>query len=202
MMMTYHFRLRSRPLYLLIRKTVNNDYYISDRGFLIAVPNDIHGLERDKIIKSGKHLKPWLETTKAYPGHILVIRIGGERLVLKNEVIKAFTNKKVVKHWQIQHKDGNPENCKLNNLVFIPLEECDKYKGTSRIVVTLKNKSVVTYKSVAEAAEALFVTERTLYNFIYKKVKRSVLHETVSKIVMLKSKKSNLSLEEIKNKEK
>lgn len=202
MMMTYHFRLRSRPLYLLIRKTVNNDYYISDRGFLIAVPNDIHGLERDKIIKSGKHLKPWLETTKAYPGHILVIRIGGERLVLKNEVIKAFTNKKVVKHWQIQHKDGNPENCKLNNLVFIPLEECDKYKGTSRIVVTLKNKSTVTYKSVAEAAKALFVTERTLYNFIYKKVKRSVLHETVSKIVMLKSKKSNLSLEEIKNKEK
>ena len=202
MMMTYHFRLRSRPLYLLIRKTINTDYYISDRGFMIAVPNDIHGPERDKIIKSGKHLKPWLETTKSYPGHILVIRIGGKRLVLKNEVIKAFTNKKVVNHWQIQHKDGNPENCKLNNLVFIPLEECDKYKGTSRIVVTLKNKTVVTYRSVAEAAEALFVTERTLYNFIYKKVKRSVLHETETKIVMLKSKKSNLSLEEIKNKEK
>lgn len=190
MMMTYHFRLRSRPLYLLIRKTINTDYYISDRGFMIAVPNDIHGPERDKIIKSGKHLKPWLETTKAYPGQVLVIRIGGKRLILKNEVIKAFTNKKVVNHWQIQHRDGNPENCKLNNLVFIPLEESDRYKGTSRIVVTLKNKSIVTYGSVSEAAEALFVTERTLYNFIYKKVKRSVLHETVSKIVMLKSKQS------------
>lgn len=205
-MMTCHFRLRSRPLHLLIRKSRNNDYYISDRGYILSVPNEIHGAERDRIIKSKKTiLKPSIIKTKAYPGAMAVIRINNKRLILKNEVIKAFTNKKVMNYWQVQHKDGNPENCSLNNLIWISQDEMNIYQGTTSLVVYFKNKRIQEFKSVEEAADKLFVSRTTLYRFIYGKAKNSSLNENIERIEVLKprkSKKSNLSLEEIKHKEK
>lgn len=47
-----------------------------------------------------------------------IARISGGSILVADEVLKAFTNKKIYYSNKIIYKDGNPENCSLENLDY------------------------------------------------------------------------------------
>ena len=179
------FRLRARTLHLLIRSTSSKDYYVTDRGNIISVDSSVSGEARRKKLELAEPRKARLKPTSAYPGIIKTVRVGKEDIVLKKEIVKAFTNCGNLHHYQIQHKDGNPDNCALNNLVVYDLKEASSFKRMGKLVVFYKDGRIETYGSYNACADALFVNRRTLNNYLHDRNNKSVINETVAKIQVI-----------------
>ena len=179
------FRLRATPLHLLIRTTSNKDYYITDRGNIIGIDVKTIGEKRRKQLDSCSTRKHRLKPTSKYPGQIKTVRIGKEDLIVKVEVVKAFTNCKIVESYQIQHKDGNAANCALNNLVVYDLDEAEQFKKMGKLIVFYKNGVVKTFGSHQECADALYVSRRALNNYMKNRTSKSVISDQVAKIEII-----------------
>lgn len=169
------FHLSSRVSYQLIGRSGKRDWYVTDRGRVIAIPSGLREKERGAAMRRAPFCRPKARKTKEKPGRVMVVRVGSKRYVLKRLVLRSFVGIDVGETWRIQHRDGNPENCALNNLILYSREEAERLGLGSRwkIEVEFNDGRTVIYRSLAECSKALYCDRSTLYDYLHGRVKDS-----------------------------
>lgn len=119
-----------------------------------------------KALKESK-VKPYLKRGRA------TITLNGKEYILKNLVASKFI-KSYKKGDCVELIDGDPFNCHIRNLRIYSKSEHGKRNGhlaTSKKIIV----NGVEYRSIRECAKALHVSYQTLYDYLNKKFKNSVL---------------------------
>ena len=177
------FLLKSRTLYTLIGSNSSTDYYLSDRGQVFGLPIGLDEKARAEAIKTAvpKQLR-----LKSGSEPIACFDIRNERfhkeIIIKIAVIETFTRYRVNYSTQVQHKNGNPLDCSINNLVLYTEEEAKKFRHGKKIILHFKNGKVEKFNNATSAAKTLYVDRKTLTSYLTGKTQSSCIEDQVEKI--------------------
>lgn len=177
------FLLKSRTLYTLIGSNSSTDYYLSDRGQVFGIPIGLDEKARAEAIKTAvpKQLR-----LKSGSEPIACFDIRNERfhkeIIIKIAVIETFTRYRVNYSTQVQHKNGNPLDCSINNLVLYTEEEAKKFRHGKKIILHFKNGKVEKFNNATSAAKTLYVDRKTLTSYLTGKTQSSCIEDQVEKI--------------------
>lgn len=163
----------------LFKVTPQKLYYISNSGkigFIEAIE-----LRKRKGVMD-ESLIHWIEPKTLVRGQkrLSYVIVEGTKRMVKKLVAYAFIPDYSDEDTIIEHKDGNYENCDVRNLLILNRHKIlslkAKKRKTTEIVVRKKGEEVwKTYNSIKEAAEALFVFNDTLANYLNRKTRNSIL---------------------------
>lgn len=145
-------------------------YYVTNAGSLIKISK-----KTSRSFNIEGHLKH----------NVLIVKIGERQLSLKKLVVDKFSKFKFPNYYCIGHKDKNPNNCSLKNLYAYSYTNHGKKTGwmsKSKPVAVVLGGVPRVYRSVREAAKALYVSYQTLLDFLNGSVKSSVLKGMEDKI--------------------
>jgi len=137
------------------------------KRFVYKIGND------GSVIKCSKKLYRESKATPYMKRGKLAVKINQKEYLVKHLVAKVFI-KGYRKSMSVCHKDGNPKNCAVDNLLVLTKEELGKITGgDSRRKPVMAN--CVEYYSVRDCAKALNCSYQTLLDYLAGKVKNSVL---------------------------
>ena len=138
-------------------------YFACTDGFILRVLKSTYQEERVKVYK---------RRGKAYG------KVNQKDIPIKHLIAKAFI-KGYKKGNIVECIDGNPMNCRLDNLRIITKQEFGKKTGGKGnnipIVVTFPDDSEQEFPSIRSAARALFVSYQTVIDILNGKYKNTVL---------------------------
>jgi len=156
-------------------------YYISTKG---AVGFIVKSELKDKGNRMDERLIQWLKTTTIIRNKqpLITVVINSERYVIKNLMAKHFIKQYNAKEHIVDHRDQNYQNNAILNLMLVSRKKrlSDKAKGRKTMIIGVRNKfeSQWTYHhSIKQAADALFVFNDTLANYLNRKTHYSVLQD-------------------------
>lgn len=123
-------------------------------------------------------------------GHIkdgdMVIKIGNGKAVLGKHLIAKYFYRNYHPGLCIQLIDGNPRNINIDNMRFYTLKHHGKLTGhlanSKAVIIKDFKKDPIRYRSVREAAKALYCSYQTLSDYLNGSVRRSVLNKWGRKI--------------------
>lgn len=177
------FCLKSRTLYTLIGSNNSTDYYLSNRGQVFGIPI---GLDEKARVEAIKTAVPKQLRLKSGSEPIACFDIRNERfhkeIIIKIAVIETFTRYRVNYSTQVQHKNGNPLDCSINNLVLYTEEEAKKFRHGRKIILHFKNGKVEKFNNATSAAKTLYVDRKTLTSYLTGKTQSSCIEDQVEKI--------------------
>lgn len=125
------------------------------------------------VIKCSKKLYRESTSTPYIKDGKMAVKINGKEYYVKHLVAKAFIDG-YKKGAPIIHKDGNPKNCSIDNLMLITKTELGRITGgDSRRKAVIVNGTE--YYSVRECAKHLYCSYQTVLDYLAGKVKSSVL---------------------------
>ena len=118
---------------------------------------------------------------------LLSIVIDSDRKIVKNLMAKHFIEGYKFKDHIVDYRDDNYLNCKLSNLMLVSRHKrlSDKAAHRRTMIIAVKKKfegQWTHYRSIKEAAEALYVFNDTLANYLNRKTHYSVLQDYDFKI--------------------
>lgn len=173
--------------YQLIAESSQTDYYLTDRGEVLAVPSGLPQEERKRAIRSAAPKQLRIKSQKSAPYKIAVYDLPDgdhhKEIIVKIAVVEHFTRVKVKYAYQLQHKNKNPLDCSLNNLVFYSLEEAKHLRSGSHVTVFFEDGKIQRYANLKAAAKALFVSRTALQAFMNGDVNNSCLRSKVRKVI-------------------
>lgn len=178
------FCLSSKTAYQLIYRSKKRDWYVTDRGNVLSIPTGLGEKERGRALTAAPFKNPRRKKIRQKPGAMMVIDIGNRHWPLKALVVNCFTKHEVAEPYRIQHKDGNPANCSLNNLILYTAEEA-REAGLMRkwkIEARMKDGTTVIFKTLGQCAKELYCDRSTLYDYLHGKVRDSCLNGRVESI--------------------
>lgn len=161
-------------------------YYISTRGKI--------GFIWKKQLKANKgkmdeRLINWIEPKTIIRNNqpLLAAVIDSDRMVIKNLMAKHFIKGYNFKDHLVDYRDGSYLNCSLLNLMLVNKHKrlSDKASDRRTMLIAVKKKFEGQwnhYRSIKEAAEALYVFNDTLSNYLNHKTHYSVLQDYEFKI--------------------
>lgn len=180
------FRLSSRIAYCRLISTHNYDYYITDRGYVIAIHSNLTEKEMIRELAIAKPLPIYLKAIKSKPYLLAYTNIKTDKsyieIMLKQAVIECFTRCKIKYSFQIQHLNEDVTNCKLNNLIVYSVDEAKKFRKGHEVIIHFKDGRIETYSNISAAAKALFVSRNALINFKDGIANNSCLANLITKI--------------------
>lgn len=139
-----------------------------------------------QIFKAGSNgiiIRAWIKTMREdcvkpfMKNNIAYVKIAGKTMILKSIIAECFIPG-FRKGDRVICKDGNEFNCALDNLKVITKSEQGRntgYLSRSIPVQITINGDVIEYRSISEAAKALYISDETLRQFLYGKINKSVL---------------------------
>ena len=177
------FLLKSRTLYMLIGSNNSTGYYLTDRGQILGIPIGLDDRARADAISKARPKQLRIKH-QSEPVACFDIRNGNQHreIVIKIAVIESFTRYKVNYSSQIQHKDNNPLNCSINNLVLYSEDEAKKFRKGRKIILHFKNGRAEKFSNMSSAARMLYVDRKTLASYIEGKTQNSCIEDQVEKI--------------------
>lgn len=177
------FLLKSRTLYMLIGSNNSTGYYLTDRGQILGIPIGLDERARADAISKARPKQLRIKN-QSEPVACFDIRNGNQHreIVIKIAVIESFTRYKVNYSSQIQHKDNNPLNCSINNLVLYSEDEAKKFRKGRKIILHFKNGRAEKFSNMSSAARMLYVDRKTLASYIEGKTQNSCIEDQVEKI--------------------
>ena len=118
----------------------------------------------------------------------LIVIINKKTYRLRCLVAKYFSEE-YKEGMSVLHKDGNPYNCKIENLIICDKKTAGKLTGglsnSKKIIVTDKETGECkTYNSIIEFCRKNYISQRAFYDWKQGRVKKSILQRY--KIVELK----------------
>lgn len=118
---------------------------------------------------------------------LLAIVIDSDRMAIKNLMAKHFIKGYSFRDHIVDHRDNDYQNCRITNLMLVNkhkrLSDKASDRRTTLIAVRKKFEGQWThYHSIKEAAEALYVFNDTLSNYLNHKTHYSVLQDYEFKI--------------------
>jgi hypothetical protein len=138
-------------------------YYACTDGYILRVLKSTYAEEK---------VKPYYRRGKAYG------KVNQKDTPIKHLIAKAFI-KKYKKGDIVENIDGNPMNCRLDNLRIITKQEFGKKTGGKGnnipIVITFPDGQEREYPSIRSAAKDLFVSYQTVIDILNAKYKKTVL---------------------------
>ena len=161
-------------------------YYISTKG-------KVGYVWRKELTKNGNRMDErfinWLDpkTVIRNKKPILTIVIHSTKFTVKNLVAKEFIKGYKFKDHLVDHRNNDYQNCSVMNLMLVSkhkrLSEKASDRKTMLIAVRKRYESGWKhYRSIKEAAEALFVFNDTLANYLNRKTHYSILQDYDFKI--------------------
>lgn len=181
------FRLSSKTAYQLIYRSRKRDWYVTDRGNVLSIPSGLGEKERGRALATAFFKKPRRKKTGQKPGSIMIVDIGKKHWPLKSLVVNCFTRYRVGEPYRIQHKDGNPANCSLNNLILYTIEEA-RDAGLMRkwkIEARMRDGRVIIFGTLGQCAKELYCDRSTLYDYLHGRVGDSCISGRVESIRMI-----------------
>jgi len=123
-------------------------------------------------------------------GHVkegdLVIKIGSDKALLAKHLIAKHFYRKYYPGVCIELIDGNPRNISIENMRFYSMRLHGKHTGhlskSRAVVIKDFKKDPIRYRSVREAAKALYCSYQTLLDYLNGSVRKSVLNKWGRKI--------------------
>lgn len=146
----------------LILETKMSRYYVSTKGEAFRI---------DKSTNNQSKLTPSMHNGQAR------LHIHGLKNPELKRLVWKIAGRPLDKDIHIQCIDGNEMNCNIENLRAIPKKEAARVTGPmsrSRAVIIKKNGKEKEYRSVREAAKALYVSYQTLLDYLNRRYKSSV----------------------------
>jgi hypothetical protein len=167
--------------HILFLTTTQKLYYVSTLG-KIGYINSIE-LQKNKGVMD-EALIHWISPKTLVRGQkrLLSVVAGSQKFILKNLIARIFIRSYHLKEHIVEHKNGNFEDCSLKNLFLVSKHKIlslrAKTRKTNEIAVKKKGDTVwKTYRSIKEAADALFVYNDTLANYLNRRNRSSILME-------------------------
>lgn len=138
-------------------------YYVSSLGYVSRKTKKTKELKlKSSFIKDGR----------------LAVNIAGKTFSLGQLIAKAFM-RDYKSNCCVGYKDGNRENCNIENLYLLTRYEEGKKVGKSnncgKCVVVRENKKTIKYRTIKAASKALHCNYRTLRDYLKGRYKSSVL---------------------------
>lgn len=182
------FKTSRQRQYRLIAESSQTDYYLSDRGEVLAIQSNLPQSERRKAIRGANPKTLRIKPQKSAPYKIAVYDIPAsdtthKEIIVKVAVVESFTRLKVQYAYQIQHKNNNPLDCSLGNLIFYSIEEAKKLRSGTGLAIYFKDGQVKHFANISAAAKALYVSRTALQGFLSGKVDNSCLASQIRKVV-------------------
>lgn len=160
----------------LVAKSDKKKYYASNKGYILSV---------DKKSYSEKKLKSYLKAKIKNPPY--VVKIDGKERIVKHLIAKAFLHEYKENDCCILHKDGNKNNCAVDNLIIVPKKLVNKVTGpmsrSCPVIVCDLTGEEQQYSSIRKAALALNVSYQTLLDYMKGTYSHSVLDGYVISLI-------------------
>lgn len=161
-------------------------YYISTKGKIGFITKA--RLETNSGRMDERFIK-WLEPTIIIRNKrpLATIVINSERFVIKNLMAKHFIKSYNAKDHIVDHRDSNYQNNAILNLMLVSKRKrlSEKAKDRKTMIIAVKRKYLgewTHYHSIKQAADALYVFNDTLANYLNHKTHYSILQDYDFKI--------------------
>lgn len=154
----------------LVLETRRKLFYVSTTG---------EATSYDKFSKTETKLK------KSMHGGQIRVAIKGLKNPSLKRLVWQIAHGRISDQWHVQCIDGDETNCDIRNLRLISKRQAGQLSGPlsrSKAVIVSAFGRDKRYRSVREAAKALYCSYQTLLDYLSKKVKNSALKKRGRKI--------------------